>query len=126
MGKEFQQPGEGHKAEAGEKNAGRLRDDVHFDQRESVAAVNVDATRSACENKCGPMKDWMSMSENPKGFQEKTEALLKLAPEGKREAIANNEQAVDSVKALIAGIEAKIKVVMTAQATHDRLKGSMV
>ncbi len=125
MGNEFQQPGESRQPDAGEKNVGRLREDVHFDQRDSVSVGSVDATRAAAEAKNGPTKDWMSMAENPKGFQEKTEALLKLPPEGKREAIANNETAAESVKAYIASIEAKIKAVMTAQATHDRLNTRM-
>ncbi len=121
MANEFNDKGDsGIRRDAGDSNAGKLRDDARIDPRES-SVVNLDAARTACEAKCGPMNDWMSMKEDPKGFQEKTEKAIAQTPEQIKATVADNDVKVDSVKAYIAALNKQVKHVIEAYTAQDAL-----
>lgn len=118
---EIGRPGDGGMRDAGDNNAGRLRDET-TGARESSGAGSLDTARANCEAKCGPMNTWMSMSEKPEEFQKQTGDLAKQTPEQIREAMANNEAQIKAVQPYIDGLKARIEAVKKAQASQEKLE----
>lgn len=119
---EFQQAGDGGRRDAGDNDAGRLRDESRFDPREREQTTNLDAARANAVEKNGPMDGWLSITEKPKEFEQKTNELAKQSPEQIRETLKKNDEAIQSMEKLQAGLNARIQAVLKAQAAHEALK----
>ena len=117
---EIPKAGDGGMRDAGDNNVGRLRDETQSSARD-IGSGNLDAARSACEAKCGPMNNWMSMSENPQGFQKATDDIKAKSPEEIKQALQNNDVQIKAVQAFTDGLKAKIEAVKAAQAAQEAL-----
>jgi hypothetical protein len=113
---EFQKP-QDKAPDTGDRIAGHFQEELG---RRDAGTTGYDAAKA---NFAAVTKDgYMSIGDDPKGFNEKTAMLCAQSPEGIRASIAKNDTAIAVVKSYMDSVAQKIEQVVERQKVQEEFE----